>query len=133
MRCQKGAAAVEVAIIFPLLLAFVIAIAEYGIYFLTAYETEQVAYQAARAGYIASDDKETAANAEASRLITELGLSGYGPNVSVVVTPPNTPQGSYTQVTVGFNYQSVTGVSELPGIGLLFPSRIERTAAYQNF
>ncbi len=129
MRCQKGAAAVEVAIVFPLLLAFVIAIAEYGIYFLTSYETQQVAYEAARAGSIAPlADKATAATAEANKLITDLALSGYNPSVSVTVTD----QGD-TQVRVIINYSTVTGVSNLPVVGAIFPNKIEQTAAHGNF
>ncbi|NTU42992.1 MAG: pilus assembly protein [Nitrospirales bacterium] len=132
MRCQRGAAAVEVAIIFPLLLAFVIAIAEYGIYFLTSYETEQVAAQAARAGAVAPEaSRETEAAAEANRLITALGLAGYNPTVTpAVITAPSGK--TYTQVNVNLSYNTVTGVSSLPGIGLFFPSKIDRTSAYQN-
>lgn len=129
MRCQRGAAAVEVAIIFPLLLAFVIAIAEYGIYFLTSYTTQEVAYEAARAGSIAPlDDKVTAANAKANGLITELGLSGYNPAVSVTVSE----QGD-TKVVVSINYQTVTGLSSLPVVGAIFPNQIVQTATNGNF
>ncbi|MFA5353606.1 MAG: TadE family protein [Thermodesulfovibrionales bacterium] len=128
MKQQKASAAVEVALIFPLLLACVLAIAEYGIYFVISYETEQVAYQAAKIGAMAHMERAAIAGAEANRLITELGLSGYDPEVKVSNNPPG-----HTEVRVTFRYTTVTGVSDLPVVSLLFPSKVDKKASYKNF
>ncbi|NTU42701.1 MAG: pilus assembly protein [Nitrospirales bacterium] len=126
MRWQRAAPAVEFAL-FPLLLAFIIAVAEYGIFFFIAYETEQVAYQAAKTGSVAQIDRSAIATAEANRLITELGLSGYEPAIKVTVNP-----GESTTVRISFHYTTVTGISEIPVVGILFPSSIDKTASHKN-
>lgn len=128
MNYYRAFSALRIAVVFPLLLAFAIATAEYGIYFFIAYETEQVAQQAARAGAIAREARTAIAGAEANRLITELGLSGYNPEVRIAFNPPGN-----TSVNISFQYTSVTGIAELPGLSLLFPSRVDKTATQPNF
>jgi Flp pilus assembly protein TadG len=60
-RCNSGAAAVEMAIVFPLFLTVVLGILSYGIYFGAAHSTQQLAADAARASIAGLDAQERAA------------------------------------------------------------------------
>lgn len=109
MRGERGAAAIEAAIILPILILLIIGAAEYGIYFLQSYETEQVAYEAARAGASAAGDaaaKETAATTKAESLIASFGLSKKSLSVTVDT--------DYTAVSLTCAYTPVTSLVPVP-------------------
>ena len=79
-QSEKGSAAVEAALILPVLILIMIAIFEYGLYFLRVYIYEQAVFAGARAGAIAEEDKNTAAENEAKSVLEELGITSLPPS-----------------------------------------------------
>ena len=73
LRARAGSAAVEFAIIGPMLLLILSGIFTYGGYFLTAHTVQQITNDAARAALAGLDDEERAALA---REAAEAGLRG---------------------------------------------------------
>lgn len=72
-RSRSASAAVEFAIIGPVLLLMMTGIITYGGYFLTAHTVQQLANDAARAAIAGLDDTE---RAELARQAAEAGLAG---------------------------------------------------------
>ncbi len=117
---EKGAAAVEAALILPILLMLIIAIAEYGIFFLKSYQVQQITYEAARAGAMSSTGKAAAAEDKVTALLSAYELKDT-PTVTVDATNPD-----YTTVTLTLGYSSVTNYIPVPG-------EIKSKFQYANF
>lgn len=110
-RDERGAAAVEFALVVPLLLLLVLGIAEFG----RAYNISSTLAGAAREGArtMALENSTSAARSAAQGAATGLGLSAS----QITVTPsscPTSSTGSTTLVTVRITYP-MTFVSGLLG------------------
>lgn len=76
VRCLRGVAAVELALVLPFLLALLMGIVSYGDYFLTAHLVQQAAHDAARAslaGMNAAERKSIAIDT-AKRMLDSSGV-----------------------------------------------------------
>ena len=75
-RCRRGVAAVELALILPILLALLMGIVSYGDYFLTAHLVQQAANDAARASLAGLDAQERKSIAidTAKRMLDSTGV-----------------------------------------------------------
>lgn len=126
---EKGSAAVEAALILPVLILIMIAIFEYGLYFLRVYIYEQAVFAGARAGAIAEIDKSTVAESEAQSVLEELGISAPLPPITVESDLPGPVPGT-TLITVSIDtaYTPVIGYSSL-----ILPDRIYAVSSTLNY
>jgi Flp pilus assembly protein TadG len=124
MRDNSGAAAVEFALVGPLLMLMLMGMFTYGGYFLTAHTVQQFANDAARAAIAGLDDEERLAMAEQS-LRAALSAQGHmrGDLASVDVRR----QGEVLAVDVVYDaseeiywavHNLVNGLSDLLGVHL---------------
>lgn len=91
---ERGAAAVEAAIVFPLLIVMVFGLSEYAYYYLTYDRYQQAAFAGARAGSICSiesstacpDGKEGTASDTTLNVLTSMGYNQTS-TPSITVSP----------------------------------------------
>lgn len=128
MRSQRGAAAVEMAVVAPILLLLVFGIMESGWLFAQQVELNNAAREGARLAVV---DYGTAAEI-ASETCARTALSGGGATVTVtrsvvldpeVGDPPGTPES--VTVTMANNYASLTGFLDPIFDGLAMSSTVE--------
>ncbi|MFD1213512.1 TadE/TadG family type IV pilus assembly protein [Arthrobacter sp. GCM10027362] len=104
LRSERGAAAVEFALVLPVLLILIIGIADFGRAFFTEISLAQAAREGARVMAVTKD----AGQATAAAIAAAPGLNPAlgGGNVAV---PGSCAAGSQVTVTITYSYASVTG------------------------
>jgi uncharacterized membrane protein len=127
---ERGSAAVETALVLPFVVMIVIAIAEYGYYYLTAYKYQQAVFAGARAGAIAQVGKDAVARSETLRLLGAMGIKeGHAPAVAVSSGLEGPIDGkTLIEVTIDSPYTPLTGYA-----GLILPKRVAATASQLNY
>ena len=126
-RAVGGTAAIEFAILAPVLLLMLLGILVYGVYFMMAHAMQQMANDAARAALAGLSDTERQQLAAAS-LANELPTYGF--------LDPKLVQLAYTDqsqvMTVNLAYDaSASPIFSLSGVLPMPPSSIVRTASVQ--
>lgn len=102
-RRQKGAAAVEFALVLPILLILVLGILEFGYLFLLHSSAAGAAREGARD--MAIHNNQSAASAIAANYFTE----ATGETAAVSVSPPSCTAGDRVVVTVTLGSAALTG------------------------
>ena len=117
MAAEEGVAAVEFALILPLLLVLVFGIVDYGYYFLLSMECTHAAREGARKGAVEPDVGSAVAAAEtaAENYLTGVGL-GSGANAPDVAATTAVDEAFETELTV-----TVTLGDFEPLVGFLIP------------
>ena len=98
-KCERGSAAIEFALVAPLLMTLIMGIVLYGSYFWTAHAVQQLANDAARAAVAGLDEAEQgslARQAVAEEIGSYAALSGQAMTVAV--------QGGGDMITVRLVY-----------------------------
>ena len=85
-RARGGAAAVEFALVSPVLIALLMGIVTYGSYFLTAHTVQQIANDSARAAIAGLDDNERTQLAENAAIAGMAAAQPYMKGVLIGVT-----------------------------------------------
>ena len=123
---QRGAAAIEFAILGPLLIVMIAAILVYGGYFMMAHSVQQLANDAARAAVAGMTDGERQTLA-ANCLSAELPAYGFAPaSVQLSYSDP----GGVATVSLAYDSSS-NPIWSLKGLAPMPPSLIVRSAAIQ--
>jgi Flp pilus assembly protein TadG len=126
-RNQRGATAVEFAIVASTFFVLIFGILIYGSYFASLSLVNHIAFEAARATVAGLSDDERSALAEARAVELATSYDGFLNTESIVVTPANTGDGLYS-VTVTHDFDAfglMGGITILP----LPPS--EQSATYE--
>lgn len=100
---QRGAAAVEFALVVPLLLSLLLGIVEFGYFLFLSASAAGAAREGARAMAITQDQAKAVSTAADSFNATT------GQTASSVVAPPDCPSGSSAVVSVSYSYPTLTG------------------------
>jgi Flp pilus assembly protein TadG len=131
-RGERGAAAVEFALVLPVLLMIVLGAIDWGWYFYVRQVVTNAAREGARAGAVnavSAAGAEADGRAAATAYLNGLSLAAGGRSVSA--TTLDLPLGGTTlhtvQVVVTYPVGSLTGFS-LPGFTSLAPSTVTATA-----
>lgn len=132
-RRQRGAVAVEFALVFGMFFVVMYGILSYGIIFAIRHSLEQAANEGARAavrdvGGLAA--RINLATTTAQNAVAWLGTLAPTP---VVTSPPCPNASEFTCVTVAltFNYAANPIVPPLPGLGIVLPATIKAQATVQ--
>lgn len=125
---EHGTAAVEAAFILPLVIMIVIALAEYGHYYLSVYRYQQAVFSGARLGAIAQSDKDTVAYNETVRLLQEMGVAVI-PVITVNSEIPGPITGkTFIEVSISTPFQPIVSYA-----ANLLPTQITVTASQLNY
>ncbi len=112
----KGTAAVEAAIVFPLLLLLTLGILEYGLLFLKIHQTTNVARHGARLA-VRPDSDNTEVLEAIDDLMSESGMADTGYTVELLpgdITSAETGDGINVQITVPVENLALINVPLLP-------------------
>ncbi len=109
MKRQRGAAAVEMALVLPLLMLLVLGALDWGYYFFVSQIVTNASREAARVGTLAPqiDDGIADANATAAAYLTLNGLDASLATIDV------TPVGDAVRVELSYPVGSLTGYAEI--------------------
>jgi Flp pilus assembly protein TadG len=117
---QRGAAAVEFALVLPLLMLLVMGTIDWGYYFFIDQVVTNAAREGARAGAVAAaspaSNPAQVARDTAQAYLTGAGLRGAG---TVNGAPDNVGGGSVVRVTIAYPVGSVTGFLGSQGLNLV--------------
>jgi len=129
-QAERGSAAVEAALVFPILMMLILGIMEYGKYFYDVYRYQQAVYAGARVGAIAVNNKDAVAEEEAKRVLAAMGISTDKMPVIVVQSDVATPVGGRTATTVTIDnaYTPIIGYDSV-----IMPARINVVASQLNY
>ncbi|OGQ80769.1 MAG: hypothetical protein A2289_16125 [Deltaproteobacteria bacterium RIFOXYA12_FULL_58_15] len=105
-RRNAGAAAVEFALVLPLLMLLVLGCIDWGVYFFRAQVITNAAREGARAGSLEISDGGLAASAATDAVTTFLAAGLIDPAQAVIVA---TPGAGNIDVTVTYPGGSITG------------------------
>lgn len=127
---EQGTAAVEAAFIFPLIILLMIALAEYGHYYLTVYKYQQAVSSGARIGAIAPNDKSTAARTETERVLGEMGIAVADiPEIDVDDEIAGPIEGkTFIEVSIDTPFEPMVGYA-----AAVVPKRIKVVASQLNY
>jgi Flp pilus assembly protein TadG len=124
---DRGAAAVEFALVLPILLLFVMGTIEWGWFFFTHQRVVNAAREGARAGTLVppppngtTGAMQTAAETAAGNYLTAVGLT----NTGVVANPSYVLSDGSQAVRVVITYP-YTSLTQFPGISSLIPSQFQ--------
>jgi Flp pilus assembly protein TadG len=124
---DKGAAAVEFALVLPILLLFVMGTIEFGWFFFTHQRVVNAAREGARAGTLlppppnsTTAQVRSAAETAASNYLVAVGLQDQGVSADPSYAMPDGSQA--VRVVITYPYQSLTG---FPGIASLIPAQFQ--------
>jgi len=132
-RGERGSAAVEAALVFPIILMLTIGLMEYGKYFYDVYRYQQAVYSGARVGAITegeNDAKEAAAKNEVKRILTNMGMVYLESNVYVTF---ETIAGLSSKTAIKVNiivnpYKPIIGIDRV-----VMPKYIDVSASELNY
>lgn len=127
---QRGAAAVEFALVLPFLLMMVLGTIDWGWYFFVREVVTNAAREGARAGAVATAANPTqAAEDIAGNYLTNFGLTGT-PTVAVNLSSSTIGATAVTtmSVTVTYPVGSLTGFTSLPQYASLVPANVQAQA-----
>lgn len=129
-KSEHGTAAVEAAFIFPLVIMIVIALAEYGHYYLTVYQYQQAVFSGARVGAISMEDKVADARTAATSLLVEMGVDAADiPTIDVVPDKDGPIEGkTYIEVSIDTPFTPIIGF-----MADMLPTRIRVVASQLNY
>lgn len=129
-RNEHGGAAVETALILPYIILIMIAIAEFGNYFLTSYRFQQAVFTGARSGSIAQVNKAQVARNETVRMLRGMGIQEeHIPQVDVDSTLTGPVDGkTVIRVSIDTPHEPLIGIS-----GIILPERVTATASEVNY
>ncbi|WP_179403641.1 TadE/TadG family type IV pilus assembly protein [Burkholderia guangdongensis] len=139
-RCQRGATAVEFALVFPLFFVIFYAIVSYGLIFAIQQSLTLAAAEGARAAlnyvYESNGSSSQALTDRASAAqTTAKNMTNWLPNVSVQTPTPGPCSYSASMycvtVTVSYPYSTHPLVPPLPLLGLVMPAALTSTATVQ--
>jgi Flp pilus assembly protein TadG len=118
---DRGAAAVEFALILPILLLILMGTIEWGWFFFTHQRVVNAAREGARVGTLeppnSTGDPQGAAIAAANQYLTDVGLTATGVAADLIGSA-----GSNQSVSVTITYP-YTSLTQFPGISSLIPSQ----------
>lgn len=127
---QRGAAAVEFALVLPFLLMMVLGTIDWGWYFFVREVVTNAAREGARAGAVATAANPTQAAEDIARnFITNFGLTGT-PTVAANLSSPIIGATAVTtmSVTVTYPVGSLTGFTSLSQYASLVPANVQAQA-----
>ena len=130
-KSERGSAAVETALVFPIILMLTIGLMEYGKYFYDAFRYQQAVYSGARVGAIAEENKEAVAKEEIERLFVNMGVdaSKVLPYVLVNVNvPTGVANKSAISVRILKPYNPIIGFDRI-----VMPANIDISASELNY
>ena len=129
-RSERGSAAVEAALILPVVILIMIGIFEYGVYFLRMYMYEQAVFAGARAGAIEDVNKNSVAQSEALRVLGDLGIAAAdAPAIDVQSDIPGPVAGTtLIRVRIDTAYTPIIGYSSV-----ILPARIRAVSSTLNY
>ncbi|MFD3157177.1 TadE/TadG family type IV pilus assembly protein [Haloimpatiens sp. FM7330] len=110
LKNKNGQSLVEFAIIFPLILLVVMAIAEFGMIFNAYLTINNAAREGARAGIVGTSDVEI------QNLVLAASPNLESQNLTIIITPNETSRTSGETLTVTLNYTYHTIVPIISGI-----------------
>lgn len=115
-RARRGSNAIEFALILPVLIAVLLAIAEWGWYFNQQIGVQTAVREGTRAGAVCAqeDDPPTVAEARARAALAELGLDATTATISV--TTSGTSPDELLTVELAVPYEALTGFVPAPGV-----------------
>ncbi|HVI97025.1 MAG TPA: TadE/TadG family type IV pilus assembly protein, partial [Anaeromyxobacter sp.] len=122
-RHERGAAAVEFALVLPLLLVLLLGAIDWGYFFFLQEVVVNAAREGARAGSVIGDAtaSDAAAQTRATGYLTSAGLGALGCTVDVPASGVTlTPEA--VQVSVSCPAGSVTGFTGVPPLTYLLPA-----------
>ena len=126
---EHGTAAVEAALVLPIIILIVILLAEYGHYYLNVYRYQQAVFAGARAGALAQEDKETAALSETVQVLGDMGVTVAGEDISVDPDKASSVSGrSYTVVSIDTPFTPMVQYAQA-----LLPARVSVKASQLNY
>ncbi len=110
LRCQKGVAAIEFAILFPLLLLIIFGIIEFSLYLYDKQVITNASREGARAGIVAGHLDGPAIQNVVTNYVTSNLITFGTPNTPVTAGfPPDGSmsmmRGDYLTVAVSYNYE----------------------------
>lgn len=123
---ERGAAAVEFALILPLLLVIVVGIVNYGDMLSVRQSVSQAAAEGARAAAVSGGDvaaRLAAADRAVAEALSAQGQSCTAACVTVIAPCVDDESNACATVTVVLSYSGV-----IPGFGLVLPDRLTYTA-----
>ena len=128
---QRGAAAVEFALVFMLFFALFYAIVQYGFAFLLQQSLVQAVEEGARAAVQDAPDNATRQSRAQSLVIASLSwlpdAASLAPEVAFAACPGNA---AATCVTVSVSHDALVPAMNLPGLDAM-PGRLAATATVQ--
>jgi Flp pilus assembly protein TadG len=142
-RNERGASAVEFALVLPLLMLLLFGIISYGVMLSFRQSLSQAAAEGARAAAVTfvTSEKQTAAYASVSEALNSFGMTCAAGTLKkgsttvgtcAVTTPgPCTPVASgvtCVKVTLAYNYRDHAIVPSFPGVGYVMPSTLTYSA-----
>lgn len=130
---QRGAAAVEFALVFVLFFMVMYGAIAYGVVFAIKHSMTQAASEGARAalqdvGDIAA--RETLAQTTAANALSWLGANAPTPVASLDCTP-TTPAFTCLRVAIAYDYAANPIIPPLPGLGIVLPANLTAQAIVQ--
>lgn len=133
---ERGAAAVEFALVAPLLLLLLFGIISYGYMLSFRQAISQGAAEGARAAAVAPPGSDygavaTAAVTEALSSYQDVSCGTAAVSCQVTVDPCVAGQTAYATVTVDYNYALRPLTPALPGLGIVMPDHLVYTSKAQ--
>ncbi|MFA5082011.1 MAG: TadE/TadG family type IV pilus assembly protein [Hydrogenophilaceae bacterium] len=130
---QRGAAAVEFALVFVLFFMVMYGAIAYGVVFAIKHSMTQAASEGARAalqdvGDIAA--REALAQTTAANALSWLGANAPIPIVSIDCTP-TTPAFTCLKVAITYDYAANPIIPPIPGLGIVLPANLNAQAIVQ--
>jgi len=131
-QTERGSAAVEAALVFPILIMLILGIMEYGKYFYDVYRYQQAVYSGARIGAITEDEatKDAVAEEEVKRVLVNMGIAAE--KIPVILVESDIDMGvagkTATRVSIDTLYTPIIGYASL-----IMPARIYVVASQMNY
>ena len=133
-RDERGAAAVEFALVVPVLLLLVFGIISYGYMLSFRQGLSQAAAEGARAGAVTVAGTSTAERERLARQAVESALASYGISCGVgamtcaIDADAACGDAECVSVRLSYDYESEPLVAPMPGIGLMLPDTLSYEA-----
>lgn len=134
-RDERGSAAVEITMVAPVLVAFIMVVIFGGRLALARQAVQSAAFDAARAASLArtQDEARTAATRTAAATLANQDLPCVATRLDADTTGFSKPVGTPATVTVRLVCDVATGDLGLPGIAATIPVDAEATSPLDSF